>query len=1063
MKKTVTLVALMCIIIITAFAPFSAIASDNDVKTITILPYERQTIKGWGCFAANYYGGVLNKTKSSNHDTQLMTRKAAMSTLLNDMGVTILRAEILSECGNGDASLNEDWMTKVAESIKLGLDAGIKDYLITSWGPPYEMMTGSSGAWRFNPDYEDLYCKFIINAFDFLVDYGCTPPTAYSFQNEPQTGRNWPRITMEQYARIIKKMRKALDEAGYEDVLLMAPECAAYYQHSVQMGNNYSALYEDPEFEKAIGIFGTHSYAFLKTGESKNTDVYKFAMNVGNFTDRERWQTEFSGGRIEELDDISMNLGQAIYTTRIMLGDVIWGGMTRWMYWNGYENRQYLYADKTAKFMDRIELGSHQALLYGNGFDFVKKNNIGVALSTIWKNVPIGSVVHWSWTDDDTLLNEMGLRGDLGAFQRPDGTTVLVVMNVTDTHKTYNLNNLGGVSAKIHTLDKDTDQVARVSYRNVTAGSIKNFQCEPYTINIIVTENEDLSSANITILSDETTIYADGVYTVPKADVTVKGYVDEIVDNFAVNGRDIEVNDDLSFSFDIDAKTDKKLVFRCTDPASGKTTEQIVDVVLKEGFVKFDLSDVPASVNTNSYTFEMTTGMPSDIIINGNKVSDSKDTSFKIPVELDEGINKFEISAVADTDRIDKTIEIFCDSKKPEIKLNDYEKLVNDWEFFVSGKVNEKLSSFKVGGNSVLVNDDLTFSAKAVLNEGNNEVVIEATDLYGNVLEEAIGVTYTKDENTPHYVNGKTYVRKADESIIIDGKFTEESWKIDHKISKQVNGLYSSNNICNFGLLWDENYLYIGAKVKDSQYHGDTQYAYNNDSIEFLFNPSASRAGSFEPADKQLFSGPINGNKNSYFQNKKAPGIKQAYTIHEDGYEAEIAVPWTEIEKLPEIGAILAFEIVCNDDDTDDTSRTSIMTWSSEHTDYYSITSDYGLIELVESDDFRYEDIPFKASEKEASGETSIVINGVTYSELNHVCDNYGSIYYDNPNTGLVNIFTSHTRKIDITEGAYQTFVDGELVTWKNPIIKQDAFYYIDAECEKVLFAGIEAFERYPN
>ena len=1065
MKKSKIFSAVISAMLLTAFVQCGALAEDGEVKTITVLPYQRQTITGWGCYPSNYYGGTMNRSKTSNTDTSVITRKAAMSTLFNDMGVTVLRHEIVSECGNGDASLNTDWMDKTVAAIKAGLDAGIKEYMITSWAPPYEMMTGQSGAYRFNPDYEDKFSEFIVNAFDYITAHGCPPPTVYSFQNEPQTGRNWCRITLGQYQRIAKKMRKALDAGGYENVRLLSPECAAYYQHAVIMGTDYSSLYEDPEFADAVGVLGTHSYCFVSTGESKDTDVYKFAMNASNFPEKDRWETEFSGGRVgfEELDDISMNLGTAMFSTEVMLGDVIWGGMNCWMYWNGYDSRQFTYPDSTTRFMRTGKLGSHQSLLYGNGFEEIKKNAVGVAFSTIWKNVPVGSKVHWAWTDDDALFNSMGLRGDIGAFERPDGTSTLVVINKHDTPKEYNINGLGGVSARVYTMTPETDQEPYLTYRNVVNGSIKNYVCDPYTITVIVTDKEDISPTNISIVPNSVSDYTNGVYTTPEETAVISGYVDEPVLSFTINTKAVKVNDDLSFSYTVNTREEKSLDIRCVDAISKKASQKTVDLNYKEGFINLKIDKAPQVVTANDYTFSIETGVKADMYVNGNKVNAEQQDRFEVPVNLSEGENSLTFTAVTGTDKKEITLNVFCDSIKPQITFDNKSQTTNDWEYLVTGKVSEPLSSLIIGGNRVEVKEDLSFSAKVSLDEGDNEIKAEAEDIYGNVTDTTLSVTYTRDGNTPHFVNGKMYVRKAEKNITIDGSLNEADWKTDIKICKQVTGAYPSNNICNVGFLWDENYFYIGAKVEDTEYHCDTQYAYNNDSIEFLFNPSARREGPFEPEDKQLFSGPINGNYQTYYQNKKAPGIIQKYNIHEGGYEAEIAVPWTEIEKAPSLGAVFAFELACNDDDTSDTSRTSIMTWSTENTDYYSITSDYGLAELVANDYFNYEDAVYASQESAATGDENIVIDGVTYTELGAVCEKYGSIYYDNPNTGLVNIFTSTTRKIDITEGAYQTFVDKSIAKWKNPVIKQESIYYIDAECEQAIFKGIEPFNKYGN
>lgn len=1063
MKKLAMLIILMCITVTTVFAS-SDIGTENDgVNTITILPYERQTITGWGFFPSNYFGGILNRAASDNQDTSIIVRKGAMSMLLNDFGATMFRVDLMSGCGNGDGSLNKGWMDKLVATIKVTQESGMTDYLMTAWAPPYDMLLGAKGGYSFNPEYEDSFCTYVVNVFDYLVDEGCMLPIAFSFQNEPQDQKSWPRVTVVQYARITKKLRKALDDAGYNDVLLAGPECAAYYQHSVCMGKNYSALYEDPEFAESLGVLITHSYFFIKSGMAYDSDLYNFAMNASNFPEKERWQTEFSGGYIDELGSMSMDLGQGLRTTQIMLGDVVWGGMNRWLYWNGYESRQYRYPDKTVRFMDGKALGDHQSLTYGNGYGNVKKNNIGVALSTIWKNVPVGSVVHRAWTDDETLFNHCGLRGDLGAFVRPDGMTVLVAVNATDKAKTYNINGLTGSSAEIHVMDKDTDQVMYLSHRNVINGSIKNLEFEPYTMAVIVTKKDDISEPKITLVPDISDEIDGTEYTVTDSAVKVSGYVDEPVQYIKANGTEYEVDSDNHFDFEFDASSVKTLVLECTDPVSGKSAKSTYNVRIKSDFMKLVFTEAPSAVNNTVYTLKGCTGLPAEITVNGKSVKTDSDNGFEITVDLKEGDNHLEISAVGAVASAKTVLDVTCDSRKPNIIIDDYNKNTNDWEGRITGRVSEKLSSFTLNGDTVTVNDDLTFEAKVNLIEGANSFEFKAVDFYGNESSRSEEMVYTKNESTPHYVDSMAYARKTDEKIAIDGNFTESSWKLDMKICQQVYGIVPANNICNFGLLWDENYLYIGAEVKDSNLHWDEQYPYSNDSIEFLFNPSGRRAGSLEADDKQIFSGFVHGINGSYYQNTKAPGLKQAYRITENGYNVELAMPWEDIGAVGELGTVFGFEIVCNDDDLDGSLRSSIMSWSSESSEYYSLTDDYGLVELVEKDDFRYEDGVYKKAVVATEGADFMEVDGTVYNELGLVCEKYGAQYYDNPNTDLVNIFTSHTTRVDIKEGAYQTFVNGKLMSWKNPVIKHGDYFYIDAECENAVFDGIIPFEKYPD
>ncbi|UKI37658.1 MAG: hypothetical protein L6V93_06010 [Clostridiales bacterium] len=79
-------------------------------------------------------------------------------------------------------------------------------------------------------------------------------------------------------------------------------------------------------------------------------------------------------------------------------------------------------------------------------------------------------------------------------------STVLVSINNTGKReKHYNYNNLTGNSAKIYSITKDTVQEASYVKRNVINGSIKDFKCEPLSVNIIVTQNDDISEPEIKI------------------------------------------------------------------------------------------------------------------------------------------------------------------------------------------------------------------------------------------------------------------------------------------------------------------------------------------------------------------------------------------------------------------------------------------------------------------------------------------------------------------------------------------------------------------------------------
>ncbi|MGN0180221.1 MAG: sugar-binding protein [Monoglobaceae bacterium] len=1060
MKKRICIISLAAALVL-ILMPQLISAEEDGVKTITVMPYERQEIKGWGFFADTNYGGVLDQGKTSNHTPGNVIDKAVMSKMINDFGITMFRQDLMVQCGNTDGSLNLDWMDKLAEAIKVMVDGGIVEYEITAWGVPLGMVEkDTSGSNALRVDCEENYCKFVVNAFKYITDQGLPAPVGFSIQNEPQDGRHWVRMYADQYARLTKKMRKALDENGFEDIMLLGPENAGYFQYFTQMEKDYAKLYNDPEFARALGALTTHAYYFITSGNSQPEDAYRFDMTASNFPHMERWETEYSGGLAGGEGIISQEMRAAIQTAQILVGDVAWSGMNRWFYWNGFDWRQYIYPNGNIKFMDSGQLGTHQSLNYGDGIRWARKNVIGTTLSTIWKNVPVGSIVHRVWTDDETVRNKYDLKGDMVAFERPDGNNVIIVINESSDTKTYNINSVAGKSAKVHTITQDTDQMGKVTFRNIVNGKIKEFVAEPWSVNIIVTDKEDVSAPKISLDADNSIYYENGVYSVVNNDVTIKGTVDEELESFKINGEDIKVAGDR-FEYSFDASKAGVLNILLKDKNENITTEKLVFEYVPS-LLKLDLENVVESTNDKNYVIKGHTNREAAIESGGKEVKTDSNNQFEIGLNLSEGSNTVTVTAKIGGGSVSESFNIFCDSIKPEITIKDFPKEINDYEYLFKGSVNEDISQLTINDKKVLIHPDKTFEAKAVLLEGNNEVVFTAVDKYGNTSTKTENITYVRTEDSPHFVDGVAYARKITAPIKIDGKLDEPCWKMDLKIARQVIGAYAANNIVNFGVMWDENNFYIGAEVEDAKLYWDNKYPYLNDSIEFLLNPSNQKAGSFVPEDRQVFTGPINGDLESVYENAKIK-IEQAYNIENGRFTVEIAVPWTEMGKTAKEGEKIGFEIVNNDDDLGGSNRDSIQTWTSTTENYYSLTTTFGTVELVGEDVFKYDDISYINKEEVLIGAPTITVDGITLYELNSVLEKYGAVYYDNPNTGLVNVFTSMTRRVDIKENAKNIFVDGNMVTLDVPIAKQNGFYYVDPSFEKYVFANIPAFEKYPE
>lgn len=209
-------------------------------------------------------------------------------------------------------------------------------------------------------------------------------------------------------------------------------------------------------------------------------------------------------------------------------------------------------------------------------------------------------------------------------------------------------------------------------------------------------------------------------------------------------------------------------------------------------------------------------------------------------------------------------------------------------------------------------------------------------------------ITFERDSTTPHYVDNVAYVRHTTSGIKIDGILDEEDWKTDLKMTKQVFGNLGATNISNFGVLWDDNNLYVGAVVYDNNYKYEYKAPYSNDCIELFINPSNEKKGGYTKDDRQIFTGFINNDMTTYYKNKNCE-LDYAIKVYNDHYTVEIAIPFTQLNKTAEIGAKIGFDIVCNDNDTGGNNRNSIVGWASEFEGNNNTTENFGTLILSET------------------------------------------------------------------------------------------------------------------
>lgn len=181
-----------------------------------------------------------------------------------------------------------------------------------------------------------------------------------------------------------------------------------------------------------------------------------------------------------------------------------------------------------------------------------------------------------------------------------------------------------------------------------------------------------------------------------------------------------------------------------------------------------------------------------------------------------------------------------------------------------------------------------------------------------------------------------THTTKTLGSITIDGNLDESDWNINVPIGKLCFGTVGSNT-ASFGLLWDENNLYIGARAYDDDVVDDGGNIYENDSFTINLNGDGQRGGTYTSTDYEIeitCSGRITN----------ISGLVGAAMLTGDGFTTEVAVPWSKLGLTPAEGISFGLDIAENDRTSFEQRRGQLI-WSGDGNNWTS-TTNFGLVTL---------------------------------------------------------------------------------------------------------------------
>lgn len=169
----------------------------------------------------------------------------------------------------------------------------------------------------------------------------------------------------------------------------------------------------------------------------------------------------------------------------------------------------------------------------------------------------------------------------------------------------------------------------------------------------------------------------------------------------------------------------------------------------------------------------------------------------------------------------------------------------------------------------------------------------------------------------------------------IDGNLGEwpvEIYSVDHVVYGGGDYAGSADLSANARIGWDEEYLYVGVRVKDDHYvqNASGENIFKGDSVEILLDRQVSvdfYLNSLSADDYQLGlapGSPLPGDDPEAYLwfpstlSGSRSDVELGVTSLEDGYRLEAAIPWDVFDVSPETGDHYGFAVSVSDNDDED-------------------------------------------------------------------------------------------------------------------------------------------------
>ncbi|MFC0211757.1 glycerophosphodiester phosphodiesterase family protein [Paenibacillus chartarius] len=191
---------------------------------------------------------------------------------------------------------------------------------------------------------------------------------------------------------------------------------------------------------------------------------------------------------------------------------------------------------------------------------------------------------------------------------------------------------------------------------------------------------------------------------------------------------------------------------------------------------------------------------------------------------------------------------------------------------------------------------------------------------------------------------------------IINGSLEESFWNTNVPMQKHIapGDAFPSSS---FGLLWDQQYLYIGVKTEDgNMIHDGSGDWFEQDSIHLFFDSKLHQSAPFQTDDMQIglvyqpgsstpefhFGAALNGHSG-----KDEKKILRAIAKTAEGWSAEVAVPWDMLNLNPLQQKQFGLQVAATDRYGAAAAEQRSNYWSAfNSSSFWNDTSGYGVVTL---------------------------------------------------------------------------------------------------------------------